>query len=148
MDEHTLLNEYAIIKRQQLESSPYSCLDTDRIDLNPHQIEALMFAVEALKLGGAILADEVGLGKTIEGFTYAPQGEFHGHSSENRFIHVTMEFVNTKYVQSLMKNLGERQSLLVYCKRMQGDMNLPVNVEVRRIPKDLLSKCSFEGGQF
>lgn len=84
----------------------------------------------------------------IEGFTYAPQGEFHGHSSENRFIHVTMEFVNTKYIQSLMKNLGERQSLLVYCKRMQGDMNLPVNVEVKRIPKDLLSKCSFEGGQF
>ena len=66
MDEHILLNEYAIIKRQQLESSPYSCLDNDRIDLNPHQIEALMFAVEALKLGGAILADEVGLGKTIE----------------------------------------------------------------------------------
>lgn len=66
MDEHTLLNEYAIIKRQQLESSPYSCLDNDKIDLNPHQIEALMFAVEAVKLGGAILADEVGLGKTIE----------------------------------------------------------------------------------
>ncbi len=84
----------------------------------------------------------------IEGFTYAPKGEFHGYSSENRFIHVTMEFVNTKYIQSLMKNLGERQSLLVYCKRMQGDMNLPVNVEVKRIPKDLLSKCSFEGGEF
>ncbi|MDE5803684.1 MAG: DISARM system SNF2-like helicase DrmD [Lachnospiraceae bacterium] len=66
MDEHTLLNEYAIIKRQQLDSSPYSCLDNDKIDLNPHQIEALMFAVEAVKLGGAILADEVGLGKTIE----------------------------------------------------------------------------------
>ncbi|MCI8692668.1 MAG: site-specific DNA-methyltransferase [Lachnospiraceae bacterium] len=80
----------------------------------------------------------------IEGFTYAPQGEFHGHSSENRFIHITMEFVNTKYIQSMMKNLGERQSLLIYCKRMQSDMNLPVNVEVRRIPKDLLNKCSFE----
>lgn len=66
MDKHTLLNEYAIIKRQQLESSPYSCLDNDKIDLNPHQIEALVFAVEAIKLGGAILADEVGLGKTIE----------------------------------------------------------------------------------
>ncbi len=79
----------------------------------------------------------------IEGFTYAPEGEFHGHSSENRFIHVTMEFVNMKYIQSLLKNLGERQSLLIYCKRMQNDMNLPVNVEVRRIPKDLLNKCNF-----
>lgn len=66
MDEHTLLNEYAVIKRQQLESSPYSCLDNDKIDLNPHQIEAFAFAVEAIRLGGAILADEVGLGKTIE----------------------------------------------------------------------------------
>lgn len=66
MEEFPLLNEYAIIKRQQLESSPYSCLDNDKIDLNPHQIEALAFAVEAIKLGGAILADEVGLGKTIE----------------------------------------------------------------------------------
>lgn len=66
MGEHMLLNAYAIIKRQQLESSPYSCLDNDKIDLNPHQIEAFVFAVDAVNLGGAILADEVGLGKTIE----------------------------------------------------------------------------------
>lgn len=43
MGKHTLLNEYAVIKRQQLESSPYSCLDNDKIDLNPHQIEAFEF---------------------------------------------------------------------------------------------------------
>jgi superfamily II DNA/RNA helicase len=36
------------------------------IDLNPHQVEAAAFALSALPLGGAILADEVGLGKTIE----------------------------------------------------------------------------------
>ena len=36
------------------------------IDLNPHQIEAAAFALSALPLGGAVLADEVGLGKTIE----------------------------------------------------------------------------------
>lgn len=40
----------------------------------------------------------------IEGFTYEPSGEFQGHSSENRFIHITEEFVNTKYVMSIMKN--------------------------------------------
>lgn len=80
----------------------------------------------------------------IEGFTYAPSGEFHGYSSENRFIHVTEEFVNTKYVMSVMKTLGERQSLLIYCKKNQADMMLPENVEVKRIPKDLLEKCNFE----
>ena len=80
----------------------------------------------------------------IEGFTYAPSGEFHGYSSENRFIHITEEFVNTKYVISVMKTLGERQSLLIYCKKNQADMMLPENVEVKRIPKDLLEKCNFE----
>ena len=42
----------------------------------------------------------------IEGFTYEPSGEFQGHSSENRFIHITEEFVNTKYVMSIMKQFG------------------------------------------
>lgn len=80
----------------------------------------------------------------IEGFTYEPSGEFRGHSSENRFIHITEEFVNTKYVMSIMKNLGDKQSLLIYCKKNQADMILPENVEVKKIPKDLLDKCNFE----
>lgn len=37
-----------------------------RIDPNPHQIEAVIFALERIPEGGCILADEVGLGKTIE----------------------------------------------------------------------------------
>jgi adenine-specific DNA-methyltransferase len=37
-----------------------------RIDPNPHQIDAVIFALRRLKEGGCILADEVGLGKTIE----------------------------------------------------------------------------------
>ena len=80
----------------------------------------------------------------IEGFTYEPSGEFQGHSSENRFIHITEEFVNTKYVMSIMKNLGDKQSLLIYCKRNQAGMMLPDNVEVKKIPRDLLDKCNFE----
>ncbi len=37
-----------------------------RIDPNPHQIDAVIFALQRLPQGGCILADEVGLGKTIE----------------------------------------------------------------------------------
>ena len=37
-----------------------------RIDANPHQIDAVMFALRRIPDGGCILADEVGLGKTIE----------------------------------------------------------------------------------
>lgn len=36
------------------------------VDLNPHQVEAALFAFRAPLERGAILADEVGLGKTIE----------------------------------------------------------------------------------
>lgn len=37
-----------------------------QVDLNPHQIEAVLFAFRNPFSRGAILADEVGLGKTIE----------------------------------------------------------------------------------
>ena len=37
-----------------------------RIDPNPHQIDAVVFALKRIPDGGCILADEVGLGKTIE----------------------------------------------------------------------------------
>ena len=37
-----------------------------QVDLNPHQIEAALFAFQSPLSKGALLADEVGLGKTIE----------------------------------------------------------------------------------
>jgi len=37
-----------------------------QVDLNPHQIEAALFALKSPLSKGVILADEVGLGKTIE----------------------------------------------------------------------------------
>ncbi len=37
-----------------------------RVDLNPHQIDAALFALRSPLSSGAIFADEVGLGKTIE----------------------------------------------------------------------------------
>ena len=37
-----------------------------QVDLNPHQVEAALFAFRSPLSRGAILADEVGLGKTIE----------------------------------------------------------------------------------
>ena len=36
------------------------------VDLNPHQIEAALFAMRSPLSKGVVLADEVGLGKTIE----------------------------------------------------------------------------------
>jgi adenine-specific DNA-methyltransferase len=41
-------------------------LSNARVDLNPHQVDAALFAFRSPLSKGAILADEVGLGKTIE----------------------------------------------------------------------------------
>jgi superfamily II DNA or RNA helicase len=41
-------------------------LSTARVDLNPHQVDAALFALGSPISKGVVLADEVGLGKTIE----------------------------------------------------------------------------------
>lgn len=66
MESNLLLEQYSRYKKSFLEASPYRCLLNAHIELNPHQINAFIAAINALKTGGIILADEVGLGKTIE----------------------------------------------------------------------------------
>lgn len=66
MEENLLLEQYGKYKRLALNESPYRCLLNANIELNPHQVNAFCAAIQALKTGGIVLADEVGLGKTIE----------------------------------------------------------------------------------
>lgn len=66
MDGNLLLEQYSRYKKIALEESPYKCLLNTEIEINPHQINAFCAAIESLKTGGIVLADEVGLGKTIE----------------------------------------------------------------------------------
>lgn len=61
-----LLEQYGKFKKAELEESPFRCLLNTKIEINPHQINAFCAAIQALKTGGIVLADEVGLGKTIE----------------------------------------------------------------------------------
>lgn len=48
------------------EDSFAKSLSTARVDMKPHQVEAALFALQSPLSKGVILADEVGLGKTIE----------------------------------------------------------------------------------
>lgn len=59
---HALTRKYSA---HQLEKLSQSILSAS-VDLNPHQIDAALFAFRSPLSRGAILADEVGLGKTIE----------------------------------------------------------------------------------
>ena len=58
-----------------------------------------------------------------------------------------MEFINAGYIKLLTAHLADGQSLLIYGTKMQSDIILPDNIEVKKIPKDLLEKCDFERGK-
>lgn len=63
-----LLEQYGRFKQMELKKSPFHFFlaSKSHIDPNPHQINAFCAAIDAMKTGGMVLADEVGLGKTIE----------------------------------------------------------------------------------
>jgi len=65
---HAKYFAYELTKRSSsnsIQKLASSLLDA-QVDLNPHQVEAALFAFQSPLSKGAILADEVGLGKTIE----------------------------------------------------------------------------------
>ena len=61
-----LANKLTILaKDSQLSAISQGLIDA-KVDLNPHQVEAASFALRNPLSNGVLLADEVGLGKTIE----------------------------------------------------------------------------------
>lgn len=59
---HELTRRYSANSLQKFTAS----LSDAQVDLNPHQVDAALFAFQSPLSKGALLADEVGLGKTIE----------------------------------------------------------------------------------
>ena len=59
--------EQIVLKRPQSSiDSLASAMSGVKVDLNPHQVDAALFAMKSPLSNGALMADEVGLGKTIE----------------------------------------------------------------------------------
>lgn len=57
---------HALTLDGQAESTISRSIASAKVDMNPHQVEAALFALRSPLSQGVILADEVGLGKTIE----------------------------------------------------------------------------------
>ncbi len=59
---------YQLTKRSPLDSMEKlaGAVASAQVDLNPHQVDAALFAFRSPLSKGALLADEVGLGKTID----------------------------------------------------------------------------------
>jgi SNF2 family DNA or RNA helicase len=67
-DYHTKYYAYELTRRYSADSLEKlaSTFAGAKVDLNPHQLDAALFAFGSPLSKGALLADEVGLGKTIE----------------------------------------------------------------------------------
>lgn len=67
-DYHSKLYAHELTKRCASDSLEKlaGAVASAQVDLNPHQVNAALFAFNSPLSKGALLADEVGLGKTIE----------------------------------------------------------------------------------
>ncbi|MBF2754812.1 MAG: DEAD/DEAH box helicase [Gammaproteobacteria bacterium AqS3] len=74
-----------------------------RVDMNPHQIEAALFALKSPLAKGVILADEVGLGKTIEASLVIAQK---WAERKRRVLLITPASLRKQWEQELMEKFS------------------------------------------
>ena len=92
-----------------------------RIDPNPHQIDAVIFALRRLREGGCILADEVGLGKTIEAGLVIAQSRAEG---AQRILLIVPKSLIGQWQSELLNLFGiqarENDDELLRARRLSG----------------------------
>ena len=82
----------------------------------------------------------------IEGFTYSPSDTFywqHGYSTERDFIYVTTQNLSHEQLSQLADEVGQERSLLVLCTAFRGKTDIFPNLTVKKIPKQILSRCEW-----
>ncbi|MBV9500442.1 MAG: DEAD/DEAH box helicase [Acidobacteriaceae bacterium] len=84
-------------------------LATARVDLNPHQVDAALFAIRSPLSKGVILADEVGLGKTIEASLVIAQ---RWAERRRRVCLIVPATLRKQWQQELMDKFGIQSEIL------------------------------------
>ena len=82
----------------------------------------------------------------LEGFTYAPSDSVywqHGYSTERDFLYATTAQLNHEQLQQLSDEVGTERSLLVLCAAFRGKADRYPNLTVKKIPKQVLSRCEW-----
>lgn len=82
----------------------------------------------------------------LEGYTYAPSDALywqHGHSSEKSFIYVTTQHLTREQLTQLNDEVGSGRSLLICCAAFRGKPENYPHIELKKIPKAVLSKCEW-----
>lgn len=82
---------------------------SSRVDMNPHQVEGALFALRSPLSKGVILADEVGLGKTIEaGLVIAQRWA----ERRRRLLLIVPASLRKQWAQELLEKFGIKTVIL------------------------------------
>lgn len=108
-----------------------------QVDLNPHQVEAALFAFKSPLSKGAILADEVGLGKTIEAGLVLAQKWTEG---KRRILVVTPANLRKQWSQEI----EEKFFLPTMILEAKNYNKMVKNGVARPFEQDALVICSFQ----
>jgi superfamily II DNA or RNA helicase len=84
-------------------------LSTAKVHMNPHQVDAALFALQPPVPRGAILADEVGLGKTIEASLVIAQ---RWAEKRRRILLIVPASLRKQWTQELIEKFGLHATIL------------------------------------
>lgn len=82
----------------------------------------------------------------LEGFHYAPSDAVywqHGRSTERDFIYITTANLSHDQLQQLSDEVGADRTLLVLCTAFRGKTDRYLNLTVKKIPRQVLSRCEW-----
>lgn len=82
----------------------------------------------------------------LEGYSYAPSDSVywqHGHSSDESYIFVTTQHLTREQLTQLNDEVGPKRSLLICCAAFRGSPESYPHLELKKIPKAVLSKCEW-----
>jgi adenine-specific DNA-methyltransferase len=99
--------------------------------------------VVSKQFNGAMLAEAV---CKLENFVYEPSDSVywqHGRSTERDFIYVTTQHLSADKLQQLSDEVGTGRTLLVLCGSFRGKTDRHPNLTVKKIPKEVLSRCEW-----
>jgi SNF2 family DNA or RNA helicase len=84
-------------------------LSAARVDMNPHQVEASLFALKSPLNKGVLLADEVGLGKTIEaGLVMAQKWA----EQKRKILLIVPASLRKQWEQELIEKFGLKSTIM------------------------------------
>lgn len=83
----------------------------------------------------------------LNGYVYAPNSEIYwkqGKSQDNSYIFVTMQYLTAAMLDDIARNISDFESLMICAPAFDVGLGKRYgNINVRKIPQSVLSKCEF-----